>query len=308
MQHVLALKGMDGKWIESIVDLGIAMKKDPSKYSQALKGKTLAMIFQKTSTRTRLSFETGMTKLGGHGIFVDWRTTQLSIGGIPDEAKVISRYADAIMVRPLKHETVATMAGPNASRVPVINGLCERYHPCQALADVMTIKEKKGKLKGVKVVYLGIGNNVSNSLSYACSMTGADFTLCAPEKDPESLDREELETVKKTGHYKEEPDIEKAVKGADILYTDTWVNMEYFNDPKFAPEKARREKIFMAYQLNRAMLERAGPQANSMHDMPAHIGYEIDEYGLRGERSLAFDQAENRMWAQMALLVKLIGQ
>jgi len=307
MQHVLALKGMDGKWIESIVDLGIAMKKDPSKYSQALKHKTLAMIFQKTSTRTRLSFETGMTKLGGHGIFVDWRTTQLSIGGIPDEAKVISRYADAIMVRPLKHETVATMAGPNASRVPVINGLCERYHPCQALADVMTIKEKKGKLKGIKVVYLGIGNNVSNSLSYACSMTGADFTLCAPEKDPESLDREELEMVKKTGHYKEEPDIEKAVKGADILYTDTWVNMEYFNDPKFAPEKARREKIFMAYQLNRAMLERAGPQANSMHDMPAHIGYEIDEYGLRGPQSLAFDQAENRMWAQMALLVKLIG-
>jgi len=305
MQHVLALKGYDGKWIESIVDLAMEMKKDPGRYSAALRGKTLAMIFQKTSTRTRLSFETGMTKLGGHGIFVDWRTTQIGLGTVGDEAKVISRYADAIMVRPMKHETVAAMA--STSRVPVINGLCEKYHPCQALADVLTIKEKKGKLKGVNVVYLGIGNNVSNSLSYACAMTGADFTLCAPEKDPDSLDSEELDMLNKTGHYKEEPDIEKAVKGADILYTDTWVNMEFFNDPKFAAEKARREKIFMPYQLNKAMLEKAGPQANSMHDMPAHIGYEIDEYGLRGERSLAFDQAENRMWAQMALLVKLIG-
>jgi ornithine carbamoyltransferase len=151
--------------MESVVDLGLSIKKDPGRYSKALSQKTLAMIFQKTSTRTRLSFETGMTKLGGHAIFIDWRTTQLSIGGVPDEAKVISRYADAIMVRPLRHETVAAFA--QASRVPVINGLCELYHPCQALADIMTIKEKKGRLEGVKVVYLGIGNNVSNSLSYA---------------------------------------------------------------------------------------------------------------------------------------------
>ncbi|MCI0503802.1 ornithine carbamoyltransferase [Candidatus Micrarchaeota archaeon] len=304
MQHVLYLKAFDGKWIESIVDLGLDIKKHPDKYSDALKGKTLAMIFQKTSTRTRLSFETGMTKLGGHGIFVDWRTTQLALGGVPDEAKVISRYADAIMVRPLKHETVAAFA--STSRVPVINGLCERYHPCQALADAMTIKEKKGKLNGTKVVYVGIGNNVSNSLSYACAMTGADFTLCVPEKDPESADPELLGTLKASGHYNEEPDIARAIKGADILYTDTWVNMEYFNDAKFAPEKSRREKVFMPYQLNQAMLEKAGPQAFSMHDMPAHIGYEIDEYALRGPRSLAFDQAENRMWAQMAMLIKLL--
>jgi len=306
MKHVISLKEYDGKWIESVVDLGIEIKKNPAKYVEALKDKTLIMVFQKSSTRTRLSFEIGMTKLGGHGVFVDARTTHLSISKVADEAKVMSRYGDAIMVRPLKNETVTEFA--RVSQVPVINGLCELYHPCQALADLMTIKEKHGKLEGVKVVYLGIANNVSNSLSMACAKTGAKFTLCVPEKDPDSLDEEHLEMVKATGNYVEEADIEKAVPGADILYTDTWVNMEFFNDPKFAEEKARREKTFMPYQLNKAMLEKAGPQANSMHDMPAHIDYEIDEEALRGDRSLAFDQAENRMWAQMALLIKLIGE
>lgn len=306
MKHVISLKEYDGNWIESVVDLGLEIKKDPAKYTQALKDKTLIMVFQKSSTRTRLSFETGMTKLGGHAIFVDARTTHLSISKVGDEAKVMSRYGDAIMVRPLKNETVTEFA--KVSQVPVINGLCELYHPCQALADLMTIKEKKGKLKEVKVVYLGIANNVSNSLSLACGRTGAKFTLCVPEKDPDSLDEEHLNMVKQTGNYVEEADIEKAVPGADILYTDTWVNMEFFNDPKFAEEKERREKTFMPYQLNKAMLEKAGEQANSMHDMPAHIDYEIDAEALRGEKSLAFDQAENRMWAQMALLIKLIGE
>lgn len=304
--NVISLKEYDGKWIESVVDLGIEIKKNPAKYVEALKDRSLIMVFQKSSTRTRLSFEIGMTKLGGHGVFVDARTTHLSISKVGDEAKVMSRYGDAIMVRPLKNETVTEFA--RVSQVPVINGLCEKYHPCQALADLMTIKEKKGKLEGVKVVYLGIANNVSNSLSMACAKTGAKFTLCVPEKDPDSLDEEHLAMVKATGNYTEEPDIGKAVPGADILYTDTWVNMEFFNDPKFAEEKERREKLFMPYQLNKAMLEKAGPQANSMHDMPAHIDYEIDEEALRGERSLAFDQAENRMWAQMALLIKLIGE
>jgi ornithine carbamoyltransferase len=304
MQHVLSLKEYDGKWIESIVDLALEIKKEPEKYSHELRHKTLAMVFQKSSTRTRISFETGMTKLGGHAIYIDWRTTQIGLGAVGDEARVISRYVDAIMVRPMKHATVAEFAWH--SRVPVINGLCEKYHPCQALADVLTIKEKKGRLKGVKVVYVGIGNNVSNSLSYACAMTGADFTLCVPEKDPDSVDEPQLEKLKSSGHYKEEPNMEEAVRGADILYTDTWVNMEFFNDPKFAAEKARREKVFMPYQLNKSLLEMAGPEAFSMHDMPAHIGYEIDEYALRGPRSLAFDQAENRMWAQMALMTRLL--
>ena len=302
--HVLSLKGFSGQWLESVVDLALAIKKDPDNYCDALTRKTLVMVFQKTSTRTRLSFEAGMTKLGGHAIYLDWRTTQLSLGSVQDEAAVIARYADAIMVRPLKHETVVAFA--RASHVPVINGLSQMYHPCQAIADIMTIKEKKGRLSDVRVVYVGIANNVSNSLSYACAMTGADFTLCVPEKDPDSVDEEELALLRKTNRYREEPDISKAVPGADILYTDTWVNMEFFDDPKFAQERARREKALKPYQLNRAMLELAGPQARSMHDMPAHVGYEIDDYSLRGHHSLAFDQAENRMWAQMALLLKLL--
>ena len=303
--HVLSLGGFDGKWMESIVDSALKIKRKPEKYADALAGKTLAMVFQKTSTRTRISFETGMTRLGGHAIYIDWRTTQLALASIADEAKVISSYVDAIMVRPLRHETVAEFA--RHSRVPIINGLSEKCHPCQALADLMTIKERKGKLKGVKAVYVGIANNVSNSLSLACARTGCDFTLCVPEKDPDALDRGQLGMLKKMPNYHEEPDIAKAVRGADILYTDTWMNMEFFNDPKFAREKARREKLLRPYQLNRALLERAGKQALSMHDMPAHLGCEIDEYALRGPRSLAFEQAENRMWSGMALLIKLLG-
>ncbi|MEW6722404.1 MAG: ornithine carbamoyltransferase [Candidatus Micrarchaeota archaeon] len=304
--HLLALKEFDKKWLESVLDLASAIKKNPEKYSDALHQKTLAMIFQKTSTRTRISFETGMTKLGGHAIFIDWRTTQIGLGAVADEAKVISSYVDAIMVRPMRQATVDEFA--KNSRVPVINGLSEKYHPCQALADILTIKEEKGKLRGVKVVYVGIANNVSNSLSMACVKAGADFTLCVPEKDPDSLDSGHQNILESFPNYHENPNIDEAVKNADIIYTDTWVNMEYFNDPKFASEKARREKMFYPYQLNRALLEQAGPEAYSMHDMPAHIGYEIDEYALRGPRSLAFRQAENRMWAQMALLIKLIGK
>ncbi len=302
--NVLALKDFDEKWISGVVNLALKIKKHPEKYDDALRRKTLLMLFEKPSTRTRLSFETGMTKLGGHAIFMETKTSQIGLGGLEDEAKVMSRYADIIMARVLKHATVAAIAA--ASSAPVINGLSEKYHPCQALADVMTIKERLGKLEGVKVVYLGIGNNVSNSLSVACAKTGAEFTLCAPEKDPDSMDLGQQAILEATGNYHEEPSIAKAVNGADILYTDTWVNMEFFNDPKFAAEKARREKVLKPYQLNKALLERAGPKTLSMHDMPAHIGFEIDEFALRGPRSLAFDQAENRMWAQMALLITLL--
>ncbi len=298
------MKDFDGEWIESVIDSGLKIKKAPKKYSRSLEQRTLAMLFQKTSTRTRVSFETGMTKLGGHAIYMDWRSTQFVLAELQDEARAVSRYVDAIMVRPLKHETLLEMA--KGSTVPIINGLSERYHPCQALADVMSLKERFGKLEGLKVAYLGIANNVSNSLSLACAKAGAEFVLCTPERDQDSLDGELLRQAKATGRYSQTEDVSEAVQGADALYTDTWVNMEYFNDPKFAKEKARREKLLAPYQLNKKLLSRAGPHAVSMHDMPAHIGYEIDEYCLRGPRSLAFEQAENRMWAQMALLLRLI--
>lgn len=304
MQHLLTLKEMNGKQIENLIDRAIEIKKNQKKWSRALEDKTLAMVFQKTSTRTRVSFEVGMTQLGGHAIYLDWRTTQFTISDIRDEAKCLSRFVDIIMARLLKHEDLRKMA--DASEVPVINGLCEKYHPCQSLGDLMTIKEHKGKLKGLKVVYLGIGNNVSNTLSLGCVRTGMHFTLCVPEMDPLSIDKELLEEVRKSGLYEEEKDPKKAVEGADVVYTDTWVNMEFFTDPKFEKEKERRIKTCMPYQLNRQLVE--GTNALIMHDMPIHRGYEIDEWSIYSPNSIIFDQAENRLHIQKAIMLWLLGK
>lgn len=304
MQHLLTLKEMNGKQIENLIDRAIEIKKNQKKWSRALEDKTLAMVFQKTSTRTRVSFEVGMTQLGGHAIYLDWRTTQFTISDIRDEAKCLSRFVDIIMARLLKHEDLRKMA--DASEVPVINGLCEKYHPCQSLGDLMTIKEHKGKLKGLKVVYLGIGNNVSNTLSLGCVRTGMHFTLCVPEMDPLCVDKELLEEVRKSGLYEEEKDPKKAVEGADVVYTDTWVNMEFFTDPKFEKEKERRIKTCMPYQLNRQLVE--GTNALIMHDMPIHRGYEIDEWSIYSPNSIIFDQAENRLHIQKAIMLWLLGK
>lgn len=304
MQHLLTLKELNGKQIESLVDKAIEIKGNQAKWKDALAGKTLAMVFQKTSTRTRVSFEVGMTQLGGHAIYLDWRTTQFTISDIRDEAKCLSRFVDIIMARLLKHEDLRKMA--DASEVPVINGLCEKYHPCQTLGDLMTIKEHKGKLKGLKVVYLGIGNNVSNTLSLGCVRTGMHFTLCAPEFDPLCIDNELLDEVRGSGLYEEEKDPKKAVKDADVVYTDTWVNMEFFTDPKFQKEKERRIKMCMPYQLNRKLVE--GTDALIMHDMPIHRGYEIDEWSIYSPNSIIFDQAENRLHIQKAIMLWLLGK
>lgn len=301
-RDLLTLKELNGKEINDISDFGIKIKKNPENYSTKLKDKTLAMIFQKTSTRTRISFEVGMTQLGGHAVYLDWRTTQFVMADIKDEAKVVSRYTDCIMARVLKHADLLEMA--KGSEVPVINGLCEKYHPCQTLADLMTIKEHKGKLNGLKLAYFGIGNNVSNTLSLGCIRTGMRFTLCVPEMDPLSIDNELLDELKVSGLYDEEKDPKKAIKRADIVYTDTWVNMEVFLDPKFEEEKKRRIKLLMPYQINKKLLE--GSDALVMHDLPAHRGYEIDDYAITCPKSIIFDQAENRLHSQKAALLTLI--
>ncbi|MCX6777005.1 MAG: ornithine carbamoyltransferase [Candidatus Micrarchaeota archaeon] len=304
MQHLLTMKELNGKQIENLIDKAIEIKKNQQKWWNSLDHKTLAMIFQKTSTRTRVSFEVGMTQLGGHAIFMDWRTTQFTMSDIKDESKCLSRFVDIIMARLVKHSDLQKMA--DASGVPVINGLCEKYHPCQSLGDLMTIKEHKGKLNGLKVVYLGIGNNVSNTLSLACTRTGMNFTLCAPEMDPPCIDEELLKEVKGSGLYEEEKDPKKAVQGADVVYTDTWVNMEVFTDPKFEKEKERRMKTFVPYQLNRKLVE--GTDALVMHDMPIHKGYEIDEWSIYSPNSIIFDQGENRLHIQKAIMLWLLGK
>ncbi len=304
-KHLLTLKNLPGEEIAQIVDSAIDLKNRYKKGDrpELMKNKTLVMLFQKTSTRTRTSFEAGVTQLGGHAIFLDWKTTQFKMAAIEDEARCIDRYADIVMARLMKHEDLQKMI--KVMKQPVINGLCEKYHPCQILADLQTMKEHLGGLKGKKVVYLGIGNNVSNSLSVGCTKLGMKFVLCVPERHPTSEDKELLTMVNKTGLYNEEKDPKKAVEGADILYTDSWVDMELFFDEKFKTEKERRLKAFAPYQLNKELMGVAN-KALVMHDLPAHRGYEIDDYAMESDRSIMFDQAENRMHAQKAIMLHLL--
>ena len=305
VRHLIDFKDWKSKEIEELLDIALKIKKNKEKYYDVLKNKTLTMIFQKTSTRTRLSFEAGMTQLGGHAIFLDWKTTQFIMADIQDEAKCVNRYSDVIMARLLRNADLMKIA--EVSTVPVINGLCEKYHPCQVLADILTVKENKGNLKGLKLVYYGIANNVSNSLSVIATKLGMNFVLSAPERHAISLDEELLKQVNATGLYSEEKDPLKAVKDADIVYTDTWVDMELFLDPKFEEEKKRRMKTFMPYQVNKELLKGV-PDALIMHDLPAHRGYEIDDFAMKSSNSIIFDQAENRLHAQKAILLKLLGK
>ncbi len=303
MRHLLKDSDLTAAETREILNLALDIKKSPEKYREALKDKTLIMYFEKSSTRTRLSFEAGMTQLGGHAIFLDKKTTQVSISELRDEIRAIERFADIIMARLMKHETLREMA--DMIKTPLINGCCERYHPCQAIGDVLTMIENGGDLKGKKIVWLGIANNVSNSLVQVCTKLGAKVTLCIPEKDPDAVDNAMEEEAKKTGLYEETTDL-SCLKDADFVHTDTWINMEFINDPKFSGEKERRIKAFMPYQLNKALLDRYGSKAKIMHCMPCHVGYEISRDAIDHKDSLIFDQAENRMHAQKAIMLWLL--
>ncbi|UCD03113.1 MAG: ornithine carbamoyltransferase [Candidatus Aenigmatarchaeota archaeon] len=302
-RHLLKDSDLTAEEKREILQLALKMKKNPDKYREALKGKTLIMYFEKTSTRTRLSFEAGMTRLGGHGIFLDKRTSQVGISELKDEIRAIERYADIMMARTRKHATLKEMA--ENMKIPLINGCCERYHPCQGLGDALTMIEHGGDLKGKKIVWLGIANNVSNSLVQTCTQLGAKVTLCIPEKDPGAVDKDMEDEARKNGLYAETQDM-SCLKDADFVHTDTWVNMEFINDPKFADEKERRIKAFMPYQLNKALLDKHGSKAKIMHCMPCHVGYEISRDAIDHPNSLIFDQAENRMHIQNAIMVWLL--
>jgi ornithine carbamoyltransferase len=195
---LLALKDWTSEQIGEVIEKSIEIKRSPDRYRTALKDKSLAMIFQKTSTRTRVSFEVAMTQLGGHGIYMDWRTTNLALADVRDETRYLSRNVDCIMARLLRHVDLRAMA--EASRVPVINGCDEKYHPCQAISDLMTIKEKKGRLEGLKLVYIGVHNNVCNSLIVGCTKVEMEITTVTPMVNEASLDEELLEKAKGTGY------------------------------------------------------------------------------------------------------------
>ncbi len=304
MKHLLTLKDWTSKQIEEVIDKSVEIKKNPEKYRKTLLDKSLAMIFQKTSTRTRVSFEVAMTQLGGHALYLDWRTTNLVIADVRDETRYMSRNVDCIMARLLKHTDLRAMA--EASRVPVINGCDEKYHPCQAIADLMTVKEKKRRLKGARLVYIGVYNNVCNSLIAGCTKTGVAITTVTPIKNEAAIDKELLKAAEKTGLYASTLDVRKAVKDADFVYTDTWVDMEFFLDPKFAAEKEKRTKLMMPYQINKQLLKGSG--AYIMHDMPIHRGYEITANMIESPKSIIYQQSENRLHTAKAILLKLLSK
>lgn len=302
--HLLNFKELSGQQLTQIIDKAIEIKKNPEKYRKELDGKSLALIFQKTSTRTRVSFEVTMTQLGGHALYIDWRTTNLGIADVGDETQYLSRNVDAIMARLLRNADLQAMA--NASRVPVINGCDEKYHPSQAIADLITVKEKNGKLKGAKLVYIGIHNNVCNSLVEGCTKTGVKLITVTPIFNEPSRDNELMEEAKKTGLWETTTDAKAAVKDADFVYTDTWIDMEFFTDPKFAAEKEKRLKLMMPYQINKELLRNSN--AYIMHDMPIHRGYEISADAITSPKSVIYQQAENRLYSAKTILLKLLGK
>jgi ornithine carbamoyltransferase len=242
-----------------------------------------------------------MTQLGGHALYIDWRTTNFTLADIYDETQYLSRNVDCIMARLLKNADLQRMA--EASRVPVINGCDEKYHPSQAIADLITIKEKIGTLKGAKLVFIGIHNNVCNSLIEGCTKTGVKLTTVTPIFNEHARDDELMEAAKKTRLWKTTLDAKKAVEDADFVYTDTWIDMEFFTDSKFAQEKEKRLKLMMPYQINKELLK--GSDAYIMHDMPIHRGYEISADVIEDKRSVIYEQAENRLYSAKAILLRL---
>ena len=296
-------KEISGQQIKDLVDSGIKIKNNPNKFMEALSGKSLGLIFQKTSTRTRVAFEVAMTQLGGHALFIDWRTTNFTLADIYDESQYLSRNVNCIMARVLKNSDLQKMI--LASQVPVINGCDEKYHPSQVIADLITIKEKKGKLKGLKVVFVGIHNNVCNSLIEGCTKTGIKLTTVTPIINKNAQDQELMETAKKTGLWKRTLNVHEAVADADFIYTDTWIDMEFFTDSKFIKEKEKRMKIMKEYQINTELIRENN--AFIMHDMPIHRGYEISEELIEHPQSIIYDQSENRLYSAKSILLKLIG-
>lgn len=305
MQDLISLHDLTEKEVEELLSLGLKLKKElksgiPHKI---LAGKTLGMIFTKSSTRTRVSFEVGMTQLGGYPLFLSSNDIQLGRGEtIHDTAKVLERYLDGIMIRTYAHSDVLELA--EEASIPVINALTDLLHPCQVLADLMTTYEHKGTLEGLKLAYIGDGNNMAHSLMYGCAKAGMNCAVATPSGykcDAEVVEnaKADFKAAGKELILTEDP--VEAVKNADVVYTDTWVSMGQES------EKAERRKIFMPYQVNKELFAHAKDDAVFMHCLPAYRGYEVTEDVIDGEHSVIFDEAENRLHAQKAVMATLMG-
>ncbi len=299
MKHLLKLSDLSTEEIFGILNLADQLKYERKNNIRhhLLEGKKLGMIFQKSSTRTRVSFEVGMYELGGHALFLSGRDLQIGRGEpIKDTVRVLSRYLDGIMIRTFAQQDVEDLASYGS--IPIINGLTDYCHPCQVLADLMTIREYKGSLKGLKLCFVGDGNNMANSLIVGGLKTGMEVSVACPDDyrpDPDILARGFA-----TGRLTVTSDLKAAAKDADVLYTDVWASMGQEG------EKAEREKVFRSYCIDGDLLSVAKPDAMVLHCLPAHRGEEITDEVFEAHANDIFDEAENRLHAQKAVLVKLL--
>lgn len=301
----LCLADFTAEELTYLLDLAAELKtmqKEGISY-QPLKGKTLGMIFEKASTRTRISFEVGIYQLGGQGMFFSSRDLQIGRGEpISDTAQVISRYLDGIMIRTFEHEKVEELA--KYSSVPVINGLTDQFHPCQILADFQTIIEKKGTLKGLKMAYVGDGNNMAHSMMNGCAKLGMDVAIASPEgymPDPEVVNMAKGFAEISGSKVIVTDDPIEAVKNADMIYTDVWASMGQ------EAEQEKRAKIFAPYQVNSELTKYADADYLFMHCLPAHRGEEVSADVIDGKHSVIFDEAENRLHIQKAIMAAIMG-
>lgn len=305
MKDFIAISDFSASEIQNLLDLAVQLKKEYFEKGNPplLKGKVLAMIFQKPSLRTRVSFDMAMRHLGGDALYLS--PAELGLGkreSIADIARVLSGYVHAIMARVFEHEHVVELA--NWSSVPVINGLSDYNHPCQGMADALTIQEKFGQLKGLKISFVGDGNNVAVSLMHVSALLGADFSIASPvgyEIKPLAVKAAERLAEQSGSKIELFIDPHQAVKGAQVIYTDTWTSMGQ-------EEEARiREQVFPPYQVNSALVAEADPKVIVMHCLPAHRGQEITDEVADGPHSVLFPQAHNRLHAQKAILARLFN-
>lgn len=308
MKDLLSLYDVSTGDMHQMIDAAIDIKRNPEKYSEALKGKTLLMLFEKPSLRTRVSFETGMTQLGGHAIFYDISTSPLGKGKetVEDTGKVLMRYVDIIMARMKRFSDIKALA--DSADIPVMDALSELNHPCQILCDLQTMKEKKGNLKGLTLAYFGdCENNVTYSLMHGCAHMGMNIRVCCPDDEKfrpkqEIVEQAEEIAARTGGSVTITPDVDEAARDADVVYTDSW--MSYHIDPAKADE---RKKKLMPYQVNSKILAMTN-NALFMNCLPAQRDFEQSAEVLDSPRSIVFDQAENRLHAQKAIMLKLLNR
>ncbi len=298
MRHLLSLLDWSGEEIAGLLRLSSQVKADPGTWRTALAGKTLGMLFEKRSTRTRVSFEVGMFQLGGTALFLSKDDLQLGRGEtIEDTARVLSRYLDGVMARVYAHETLERLT---AGTIPIINGLSDLLHPCQVLADLLTLQEHKGRLDGLTLAYLGDGNNMAHSLIHGGARTGVRVRVGCPEG---YAPRPEIVAAAREagGQVEVHHDPAAAVANADAVYTDVWASMGQ------EAEAETRRQAFAPFQVNAALFEQAAPDALFLHCLPAHRGEEVTDVVVDHERSVVLDEAENRLHAQKGLLLHLLG-